>query len=100
MSHESHVLRMTVDQNQHIRGRTATDTAHLHRTGRTGRESITHDTPTGNKKSGHLFTQNRQQGSLVPLFYLCPADSGNGEWQVTDICLIAGSRYHHILDDS
>ena len=97
MAHQSHVLRVAVDEHQQAGRGAAADAAQAHASGCAGRHAVSHDATAGGEEAGHLFGQGGQYGGLVVTFQLLPVHDGDGHGQVSDVCFIAGAGHHHLV---
>ena len=96
MPHETHVLRMAVDEHQHARRgralRAVAYAAHGHGPRRSRRDAVPHHASARHEQSRDLFRQRRQERGAFAVVDPLAVDYGYGHRQMPDVGLVAGAR--------
>ena len=103
VAHQSHVLRMAVDQHHKSGGGQSglgcsAYAAQRELACRTRRHAVAHDAAAGGEESRHLFGQQGQQRLFMALFDLPAVDRRYGHRQVADVGAVAGARDNDAVD--
>ena len=97
VSHQTHVLRMTVDED-HQPARTAAQTTHGDGSCCTFRHAVAHDPARGDEQARGLLRDDGQQRGLQTLLDLGPVDDRDRHGQQPDVEGVPGSGNHHFVD--
>ena len=95
MAEETHVLRMPINEHQHLRA--ARQAAHTQSARRTRGHAVAHHAAAGDEKAGHLLRQGGENGGLVTSFQLRTAHNRDGHGQVADVGGVARAGHHHFV---
>ena len=95
VTEESHVLRVPVDEHQHLRA--ARQSADAQPSRRTGGHAVAQHAAAGDEQSRHLLRQRGQERGLVSVGQLCPSHNADGHGQVADVSRVACAGDDHFV---
>ena len=96
MTHQSCILRLTVDKHHELGS--ASHTTDFHATGSSGRHTVTDDASGGGEKARSELRKGGQHALRVALLQLRAAHGSNGKRQVAHIGIVSGTGNHHLIN--
>ena len=98
MAEQPHVLRMPVDQHEHLGRRPSADAAQADASGRAVRDAVTHHAASRDEQPRNLFREQRKHRCLLPADDFVAVHDRHRHRQVADVRGVARPRHHHRVD--
>ena len=98
MAEQPHVLRMPVDQHEHLGRRPSADAAQADASGRAVRDAVAHHAASRDEQPRNLLREQRKYRRLLPADDLVAPHDRHRHRQVADVRGVARPRHHHRVD--